>query len=150
MLFSSMDQLVNQVQQAAVNQAAADGSPTTSGGLTPPPAPWVPPPNVQTPPQASTSGLMPIPGNTPINSVSSQPTKGAPALTVPASSIAPTTGGGTAPSKGFGKGPSNMQIPAQANTAAMPGTAGNPMDFHTQLQDFINTGLLGGSQRLQG
>ncbi len=115
---------------------------------TPPPAPFVPPPNVQTPPQAANSGFAPIPGNTPIIA---QPTKGAPAptLTVPATSINPTPGSAL-PGKGYGKGPSSMQTTAQPNMSTMPDTPGNPMDFHQQLQDFINSGLLGGSQRLQG
>lgn len=146
--------------------AANSGAAPIAGA---PPAPWVPPPNVQTPPQAA-STYTPPQGNTPINGTQAQPTKGAPTSTVPASNFGqqatingqPFTDNLAAfPSlmpafanipagKGFSKGPSGQQNAAQPSMTGMPDTAANPMDFHNQLQGFINSGLLGGSQRLQG
>ncbi len=143
----------------------------------PPPTPFVPPPATQTPPQAATGftpppNVQPLPVTVPSAVQTPQPPaaggKGPAPQTLGQMLSAP--GGIPATntmqpvnmnnpnlanlqnaltSKGAGKGPSGNQQPMQT-PLAFPGTAPNQLDFHTQLQNFINTGLLGGSQRLQG
>lgn len=100
---------------------------------TPAPTPFAPPPAVNTPAQNAASFVPP-----------------------PNTAIIPPSAGAFNPDftnmttgKGSGKGPQSMQptTPAQGQ---FPGTAAAPMDFHTQLQNFINSGLLGSQQRLSG
>lgn len=109
----------------------APPAPTMAGVA--PPAPFIPSPFTTTPAQ-NASTYTPPAGNT---------------------AIIPAAAGATNPNflgqsagKGSGKGSLGQQaiVPAQG---PLPDTSANPMDFHTQLQNFIQSGLLGGQQRVQ-
>lgn len=97
------------------------------------PAPFAPSPNALTPAQ-NAAAFVP-PSNTGI-------------IPPSAGAFNPNFSGMSA-GKGSSKGSQGMQptVPAQG---PFPGTAAAPMDFHTQLQQFINSGLLGSQQRLSG
>jgi hypothetical protein len=125
-------------------------TPAPSSG-TPPPAPFVPSPNVQTPVQAA-NGYIPPPNPSPTAAGGKGPSQAAlPVPVTDSSKATPIDLQSALASKGAAKGPSggqqSMQLPSQTTFA--PATAA-PMDFHTQLQNFINSGLLAGSQRLNG
>lgn len=108
--------------QANPNYIAGSTTPTSLPPL------WTPSPFVMTPAQNVTSFTPPP--NTGI--------------------IPPDPNSNTAMTgKGAGKGPTSGQpvVPAQGSFTPM---ASPPLDFHTQLQNFINSGLLGSQQRLSG
>lgn len=117
---------------------------------TPPPAPFVPAPLALTPTQ-NAANFTPPPNLGVQNDSLPSP------LATTGGQLAPPTGGNAqAPSLNWPQlmmalGLFGNPQQQQPQTAAAPmNYMPQQMDFHSQLQNFINSGLMGGTQRIQG
>lgn len=144
-------------------QGLTDGDPTSQWIPNPvpvaPPTPFVPAPLALTPAQ-NAAAFTPPPNQSPtmgplMNNASTGPQPSPSDIGIPGAGPGNLNGannpwdgnwGNMGTGKGMGKGPSTQQFTAQGGP--FPGTSQNPMNFHTQLQNFINSGLMGGQQRL--